>query len=287
MSISNIFKNLFSKSEEQSVNIKAVKKDTGYGRYSKPDDDPELASGVISWNSDEGRKRILESKYNFAFFSLAHTYQFQTSPFHASLACMSNVLNALRLDRGVVPDSKERSFQLFDRSTGEIREQHFNIYSQKTLLDSETDQIKKRKDVIPEIKDEVAYVDFDHFDPGLSIIHVKQVLELYKCEVELNYANDDEARGVAVMVDQLKECLVAKERFVIANFNGDSLGMLPGGHFGVVGAYHLKSNSALILDVAAHKTPWFWVPVEKLYESMKADADDGRRRGYLIVSDTI
>lgn len=272
---------------EDAPNVKAIKRDTGYGKYSVKDSKDSLSLGIIAWNCDEGKQRLLESKYNFAFFSLAHTYQSQISPFHAGIACMTNVLNALRLDRGVVPDSKERSFKLFDRDTGEIRENHFNIYSQKTLLDSETDQIKKRQDIIPEIKDEVAYVDFDVFNPGLSIVQVKQILELYKCKVELSYANDDTARGIATLTEQLKECLITKERIIIANFNGGKLGMLPGGHYGTIGGYHAKSNSVLVLDVAAHETPWFWVPVEELYNAMNSDAREGRRRGYIIIEDTV
>lgn len=286
MSIMEKIKDVFSSDSEESINVKAVKRDTGYGKFTVKGVDGEDL-GIIPWNSDEGRKRILESKYNFAFFSLAHTYQSQISPFHAGIACMTNVLNALRLDRGVVPDSKERSFQLFDRDTGEIREHSFNTYSQPTLLDSETDQVKPRKDVVPEIKDEVAYVDFDKFNPGLSIVQVKQILELYKCNVELSYANDDIARGVHALTEQLKECLVTNKRLVIANFNGARLGMLSGGHYAAVAAYHAKSNSALMLDVAAHQAPWFWVPVEKLYDAMNSDAREGHRRGYLIVEDSI
>jgi|GEM_PF-708250 len=272
---------------EEYPSEKAVKKDTNYGRFSDLKGIEHDSKFITRWNTEEGRRRILESKFNYSFFHLAHTYQSQISPFHASIACMVNVLNALRLDRGVVPDSKEQSYKLFDRDTGDIREHNFNVYTQKTLLDFDTDIVKFRKDVIPEIHDEVAYVDFKFFDPGLSLVQVKQILEIYKCKVEMNYANDDIKRGAETFVDQIKECLVSNERYVIANFNSGNLGMLPGGHYGVIAAYHQKSNSVLVLDSAAHETPWFWVSVDALYNAMNSDAREGRRRGYLIVEDKV
>jgi tetratricopeptide (TPR) repeat protein len=266
---------------------KAVKRDTNYGKFGLAAYNEKGEIAITSWSSDEGRQMLIESEYNNAFFSLAHTYQSMRNPFYASIASMVNVLNALRLDRGVIPDNEERSVKLFDRDTGEIREFTYNIYTQNTLLDAETDQVKPRNKIAPLVQDEVAYVDFDEFNPGLSIIEVKQILEIYKCRVELYHARNDYEKGIETFREVLKKNLNEKGKFIIANYYGENVGLQQAGHYSAVAAYHEATDNILILDTAAHKAPWYWIKAGHLYQAMNTIAREGNKRGYLVIEDIL
>lgn len=274
------------KTKEPEITIKAVKQDTQYARFMGAKYGQNSVV-VTPWNSPQGKRMLLESMYNDSFFHLAHTYQSMTNPFYGSVASMVNVLNALRLDKGVVPDNKERSAKLFDRNTGEIREYSFNIYTQNTLLDDETDIVKPRRKILPEIRDEVAYVDFDEFNPGLSLMQMKRVLEIYKCNVNIFYAHNDINKGVEDFIFHLKQCLSTDKQFIITNFYGEIIGLHQAGHFSTIAAFHEPSWNVLVLDTAAHKHPWYWVSVDQLYHAMNTEAREGNKRGYLIVEDGV
>jgi len=73
--------------------------------------------------------------------------------------------------------------------------------------------------------------------------------------------------------------------FIIANFEGKVMGTRTGGHYSVIAAYNESEDSVLILDAAAHKNPWFWVPIRHLYLAMRTKNKEGRR-GYLIISES-
>ncbi len=274
------------RSKNSEIIEKAIKENTQYASFLEA----KFAKNsvvITPWNSEKGKRMLLESDYNNSFFNLAHNFQSMINPFYGSVASMVNVLNALRLDKGIVPDSNERIFKLFDRNTGEIREFSFNIYTQNSLLDNETDSIKLREKILPKIKDEVAYVDFDEFNPGLSLMQVKRILEIYKCEVDIFYAHNDVNNGIADFIAHLKNALSSDRKYVIANFYGEIIGLHQAGHFSTIAAFHEPSWNVLVLDTASHKHPWYWVSVDQLYHAMNTEAREGNKRGYLIVSDKL
>ncbi|MDX1949733.1 MAG: phytochelatin synthase family protein [Rickettsiales bacterium] len=274
------------KSKNPEIIEKAIKENTQYASFLEGKFAKNLVV-VTPWNSEKGKRMLLESDYNNSFFHLAHTFQSMANPFYGSVASMVNVLNALRLDKGIVPDSNERIFKLFDRNTGEIREFSFNIYTQNSLLDDETDLVKHREKILPKIKDEVAYVDFDEFNPGLSLMQMKRILEIYKCSVDIFYAHNDVNNGVADFISHLKDALSSDKKFIIANFYGEIIGLHQAGHFSTIAAFHEPTWSVLVLDTASHKHPWYWVSVDQLYHAMNTEAREGNKRGYLVVSDKL
>lgn len=266
---------------------KATKQNTQYGQFNPGKYSLDHNVVVIPWNTPQGERMLLESSYNSSFFHLAHNYQIMINPFYGSIASMVTVLNALRLGKGVVPDNKERSFNLFDRNTGEIREYSFNLYTQGTFLDNETDVVKPRDKVLPPLKGEVAYVNFDEFNPGLSLMQMKRILEIYSCKAEMFYAHNEKERGLVDFIEHMKVVLASDDKFMIANFYGEVIGLHQAGHFSTIAAYHAPSNNVLVLDCAAHKHPWYWVSAEQLYHAMNTEAREGNKRGYLIVEDGV
>ena len=102
----NFLEKIGLRKKQEDINPKAIKRETNYGVFGPAPFSSKKEVIIIPWNSPEGRKMLVESQYNSAFFFLAHTFQNMRNPFYGSIASMVNVLNAMRLDRGVIPDNK-------------------------------------------------------------------------------------------------------------------------------------------------------------------------------------
>jgi hypothetical protein len=72
---------------------------------------------------------------------------------------------------------------------------------------------------------------------------------------------------------------------LVVNYDRRELGQSGAGHISPLGAYSPATDRLLILDVAAYKYPYTWVPVSKLWSAMNTiDSDSGRTRGFLLVT---
>lgn len=68
---------------------------------------------------------------------------------------------------------------------------------------------------------------------------------------------------------------------LVVSFDRGTLGQTGHGHFSPIGAVHLQSDRALVLDVARFKYPSYWAPIEKLWQAMEPiDPDTNLPRGY-------
>lgn len=77
----------------------------------------------------------------------------------------------------------------------------------------------------------------------------------------------------------------AAKSVALVNFHGSHMGLLMKGHFSVIAGYDEVTDSVLVLDVAKHRLPDYWVPMANLYEGMQAiDGKSHRSRGLLIIS---
>ncbi len=254
----------------------------GYGTFTGARYCPLDSIVAEPWNSDEGRQRLLTSKFTNAFFRLAHVYQPQKNPFFCGVASIVMALNAMRLDQGKVPNQEELQFDHYNPETDMIEQIAYRAYSQLTLLDDATDSIKHRAQIAPGILgDKHAYP----FNPGLSLHHVQSILQIYEMEVQLVRAHNDIETGRRRFRDELKRSLLLDDEIIMCNFEGKTIGTTTGGHFSIVGGYHLPTDSVLILDTAAHKTPWYWVDLPHLYYAMNT-MDGGLPRGYMIIRDS-
>ncbi|KAJ2299444.1 hypothetical protein IWW54_006486, partial [Coemansia sp. RSA 2705] len=73
--------------------------------------------------------------------------------------------------------------------------------------------------------------------------------------------------------------------FMVLSFARGVLGQTGDGHFSPVGAYHPRTNRALVLDSARYKYPSWFADVDLLYDALQpADPETGRPRGYFLVS---
>jgi len=145
---------------------------------------------LIRWNSEEGKSRLISSKYKNDFYQLANFYQPQINPLYCGIASSVIVLNAMRIPENSAP-------------------------SQESL------EIKKPEvwggDTIPFPNDE------SQFDPGLTLAQLKSLLEVYNVNVVLNYTDVEGKKSFDNFRNELKNILSDKDKFVIVNFMGKGI----------------------------------------------------------------
>ena len=233
---------------------------------------------VTSWNSEEGKKRLFESENAKDFFQLANFYQPQISPVYCGVASAVIVMNALSQPNNKAPEQKSLEIPI----PGSDRTINFPAYSQTTFLGTKTDVVK-RKGVIE-------YRDKNKngiYKPGLSLLELKGLIEAYQFRVSHYFPSEFKITDVAIsdFRDLAKDVFSSNQQYMIIHFRSDMLGGIPKGHISPVAAYHEPSDSILILDVAGHKGPWYWAPVDHVLKAMATTYDtQPKGGGYLVIS---
>ena len=236
---------------------------------------------LTPWNSPEGIRRLERSKHKASFYQLAHHFQPQINPLYCGIATSVIVLNALRAPHGTIPSQKPLEVKLPKVWGGDVLT--YEGYSQTTFLNAETDKVKPHE-VIQLKNFKGKNVNPKDLDPGLSLKTLKQMLEVYSAKASLHHADKRPAAGIRSFRSTVTRVLNETARFVVVNFRGESMGAPTGGHISPLGAYDVKSDSVLILDVYGLENSWYWAPVDHLYHAM-ATLDNGIARGWLIVED--
>ncbi len=238
-----------------------------------------FAAANEKWNSDEGLKRLSHSQSKNDFYQLINFYQPQINPLYCSVATGVILLNATS-DREKIPSQKENQIERPQNAGGGISE--FHSYSQLSFLNDKTDKIKKRE--IVQLKAVASAKNGKEFyDAGLSLDDFSDILkQVYKLRVEKNHVEKNDEKTRQKFREDLKKYLADSKNFIVINFDGKIVGNGTGGHFSPLAAYDESSDSVLVLDVALHKTGWYWVDLDKLLEALNTkDADT--YRGYLVV----
>jgi hypothetical protein len=245
----------------------------------------QAADNTISWHDREGRKRLFESRYNKHFFELAHRFQPQIKPTYCGVASAVMVMNALRIKTGLRIDSGLEVLVPSSHGGGSMP---YNSYSQLTFLNEETDRVKSRE-WVEGVTVECETTGDIIFEPGLNLEQLAAKLKLYLLSVQPRHA-EAEMHPMKNPVGRFRQDLMAymndANTYMIVNYYGRALGKKIGEHFSPVAAYHEESDSVLVMDVAGHKHPWFWVSVKDLYHAM-ATKDGKETRGYMLVSDKL
>lgn len=71
--------------------------------------------------------------------------------------------------------------------------------------------------------------------------------------------------------------------YALVNYDRKSLNQSGAGHISAVGAYDESNDAFLVLDQAAYKYPFTWVPAKALYNASRT-RDGDKSRGLLIVT---
>jgi len=234
---------------------------------------------IVAWNSAEGIKRLDSSLYKGDFYQLANFFQPQINPLYCGIASSVIILNAFGTQNNNIESQKNLEVMTPSSMGGSTIP--FKSYSQLTFLNDKTEKIKGRKVIELNNVEE----DEDKIDPGLTLDQLSEMLsKVYNLKVETNHVKKVNDKELNNFRDTLKKVFIDSNRFIIANFNGRQIGLKSDGHISPLVAYDQDSDSILVLDVAGHKRPWFWVKVEHLYKAMNT-LDGKKYRGYLIVSE--
>ena len=258
-----------------TLNLQAA----SYGEFKEIDVLDSKRVIVTSWNSKLGLKLFKKAKYKNDFYDLASHFQPQKNPLYCGIASSAIILNALNEDNNIIVNSKNTIKKPKIYGATVIP---FNSFTQDDILNNNTDFIKNRAVVNFKTIDQ----NLGRYDPGLTLKQLAKLLEYYTLNVKLIYADESNKDGVNSFKEILKNTLNIKGEYILANFQGKKIGSLTSGHISPVAAYNEAKNQILILDVASHKQPWFWVDVNKFYEAMQ-EKDGSKSRGYLIISKSL
>ncbi|EWS64201.1 Phytochelatin synthase [Hydrogenophaga sp. T4] len=117
---------------------------------------------------------------------------------------------------------------------------------------------------------------------GLTLEELARVLRAHGLQVRIVHAENTD---LASFRTAAQATLSEPHTFLVANYDRRGLGQSGAGHISPIGAFSPATDRLLVLDVAAHKYPYAWVPVSRLWDAMNTvDADSGRTRGYLLVT---
>lgn len=229
----------------------------------------------IPFNSIDGKKRLTQSRHNNDFYQLINFYQPQINPILCSAASSVIILNAI--NHGNIKSQK--SGEVIRPEELHSAKIEYKLYNQIDFFNDKTDKIKKKEIILFKQKNNKG-----KFDAGLSLSDLSKILsQSYNLQVKKIHADNNDQ----VTINKFREDLIIhlndKSHFILANFNGKKLGMKTGGHISPIAAYDQETDSVLVLDVAAHKELWNFVPLERLYNAMHSK-DNETYRGYLIIS---
>jgi hypothetical protein len=117
---------------------------------------------------------------------------------------------------------------------------------------------------------------------GLTLDQLADIIRAHGLQVQIVHAAQSNLESFRNMA---RATLAEPLTFLIVNYDRAALGQDGGGHISPVGTYSPETDRMLVLDVAAYKYPYTWVPVSKLWSALNTiDPDSGQTRGYLLVT---
>ena len=117
------------------------------------------------------------------------------------------------------------------------------------------------------------------FFTGMSLAELAELGRDVGLETERVHAN---AMTVEAFRERLKNNLRREGDFVLVNYDRRVLNQEGAGHISPVGAYDDVTDRFLVLDEAAYKYPFTWVPTQLLYNAVHTQAGQGWR-GVLFI----
>ncbi|MBM3590989.1 MAG: hypothetical protein FJX30_06460 [Alphaproteobacteria bacterium] len=238
------------------------------------------AFAVELWNSENGISRLDSSKYKNDFYQLANFFQPQINPVLCSSATALMIKNSLFYNQ-ISSQNKSEIIKPDGQSIA------FNLYvSQEDFFNSKTESIKTKEAIFYKQKTYIKKADgttIIDFDPGTNLGDFAKMLNIHQIKTKIFYQKKFDEQELSSLRTLLKKILIDKTQFLIVNFDGKVFGNKTNGHISPVVAFDENSDSVLVLDVALHKNPWYWVDLKDLVKAMNT-MDGNQYRGYLIVS---
>lgn len=119
------------------------------------------------------------------------------------------------------------------------------------------------------------------FYTGMSLAELAELANSVGLGTEIVYAD---TLDVDTFRERLKANLTREGDFVLVNYDRRILKQAGAGHISPVGAYDATRDAFLILDAAAYRYPFTWVPAPLLYQAVHTRNDLEHFRGVLFIS---
>jgi hypothetical protein len=210
-----------------------------------------LTPNLINFNSDVGKKLLIESKSREDFFPLSMQFVTQVNQAYCGVASIIMVLNSLGIE---APESAQYK--------------PYRVFTQENFFNNKATQQVISADVVSR--------------QGMTLEEMGRLINSYGAKVKVYHAsnsNIDEFRKLAALN------LNQEENFVLVNYLRREIGQEKGGHISPIAAYNAPSDRFLILDVSRYKYPPVWVKTTDLWKAMNTqDSTSGKSRGFVFVS---
>ncbi len=245
-----------------------------YDKY--PESQYSKKVAVINWDSKEGIERLERTPFKGDFYRLAHHFKPQPNPAACGQAAATVVLSAIyELNNKSFPVIEEWPITIGDKKYP----LQYRLFNEGNFFNSETDKVLDRRAISMKITKQDGT-----FGGGLDIDELQKMLKIHGVKSKLVNVKKYSDENLDDFRKLVKEIVNSDKEFLILNYD-HSYKSLMGGHFSPVAAYDEKSDSVLMLDVAAHRNPWIWVNLSDIYHAMNTkNYSQTAYRGYLVVN---
>lgn len=121
--------------------------------------------------------------------------------------------------------------------------------------------------------------NLDVFFSGMSLAELAALAQHVGLRSEIAYAD---TLSLHTFRERLKSNVSREGDFVLINYDRRVLKQTGAGHISPIGAYDDARDAFLVLDQAAYKYPFTWVPTSLLYDAART-RDSDRYRGVLFI----
>lgn len=230
---------------------------------------------VVNWNSPEGIERLERTTYKGDFYRLAHHFKPQINPAMCGQAAATIILSGIyELNHKPFPVIEEWPVTIGDKKYP----LQYRLINETNFFNDETDKVLNRKAISMKITKQDGT-----FGGGIDIEELQKMLKIQGVKSKLVNVDKYSDEKLSAFRELVKKVVNSDKEFLLLNYD-HSYKSLMGGHFSPVAAYDEKSDSVLMLDVAAHRNPWIWINLSDIYHAMNTkNYAQTSYRGYLIV----
>lgn len=219
---------------------------------------------IVTWNSEDGVDRLLESNCSKNFFHIVNFYQPQIAKNYSEIASAVIVLNALYIPKDTETNIIELEEDIVDIDSDSLVSDP--CFSQRKFLNKNNSHIQKQEDL----------------SSGIELFKLKELIESHSAKVQVTKLVKESESYLAMMREDIVNAMLSKDRFIIAKFNSEKMGVGTANHTSPIVAYHQKTDSVLMMDVSSYKNTWYWVELKDLFSAV-AGSDFSEDVGYLTV----
>lgn len=237
------------------------------------------STAVVNWNSEEGIKRFERTSFKGDFYRLAHHFKPQVNPSACGQAAATMVLSSIyELNHKQFPIIEEWPVTFGDKKYP----LQYRLWNESNFFNESTDKILDRR-VISMKKTKTD----GKFGGGIDIEELQKMLKSHGVKSKLTNVREYSDAKLSEFRALIKSVVNSDKNFILLNYD-HSYKNLMGGHFSPIAGYDEKSDSILILDVAAHRNQWVWINLSDIYHAMNTkNYAQTSYRGYLVVDSKI